>query len=311
MRQSQNGTNFIRDQLDSKLNYELTRNKPTDFTRKRKIGPKEIIIYNLNKKGLSSKMEEYQFFKITGYQSISTSGMLKQREKLNPNIFVHLNNGLLDVYYQECRDEMKLYKGYLLTATDGSEFEIPNTKTSKENFGSITSGYKKTENSARAKVSIVIDILNKFVLDVCIAKHRTNDMKLSKIHREQLLSKFNNYKIINIKDRGYISLEDMFYSINNNIKFIQRLDSKTFNREISQMKSNDEEKEIQYEYNRIKYFKKTVPELYQYYLNGNTIKLRTVKIELEAGTEILLTNLDFVYEEIRELYKLRWSNASI
>lgn len=310
MKQNQNGTNFIKDQLDSNLNYELIRNKPTDFTRKRKIGPKELIIYNMNKKGLSSKMEEYHFFKITEYESISTPGMLKQREKLNPEIFRHLNDGLLNVYYKDCKEEMKLYKGYLLTATDGSEFEIPNTKTSKESFGSTTSGYKKTENVARAKVSIVIDILNKFVLDICIAKHRTNDMKLSKIHREQIISKFRDYKIINIKDRGYTSLEDMYYSINNNIKFIQRLDSKTFSKEISQMKSNDEEIEIQNEYNRIKYLKKTAPELYQYYLNGNTIKLRAIKIELETETEILLTNLDFTYEEMKELYKLRWSIES-
>lgn len=307
MRQSQNGTNFIKNQLDYNLNYELTRNNPTDFTRKRKIGPKELIIYNMNKKGLSSKMEEYQFFKITGYESISTPGMLKQREKLNPEIFRHLNDGLLNVYYKDCKDEMKLYKGYLLTATDGSEFEIPNTKNSKKTFGSTTSGYKKTENVARAKVSIVIDILNKFVLDICIAKHRTNDMKLSKIHRKQIRSKFSDYKIINIKDRGYISLEDIYYSIKNNIKFIQRLDSKTFKKEISQMKSNDEEIEIQYEYNRIKHLKKTSPELYQYYLAGNTIKVRAIKIELDTETEILLTNLDFEHEEMKELYKLRWS----
>lgn len=310
MKQSQRGTNFIRDQLDSKLNYELARNKATDFTRKRKIGPKELIIYNMNKKGLSSKMEEYQFFKITGYESISTPGMLKQREKLNPEIFTHLNDGLLNVYYNDCKNEMKLYKGYLLTATDGSEFEIPNTKVSKENFGSTTSGYKKNESAARAKVSIVLDILNKFVLDVEIAKHRTNDMKLSKLHREKIINKLNNYKIISIKDRGYISLEDMYYSIINNIKFVQRLDSKSFSKEISQMKSNDEEIEIEYEYNRIKYLKKTAPELYEYYLNGNTIKLRAVKIKLETETEILLTNLDFTYEEIKELYKLRWSIES-
>ena len=310
MKQSQMGTNFIRDQLDSQLNYELVRNKSTDFTRKRKIGPKELIIYNMNKKGLSSKMEEYHFFKITGYENISTPGMLKQREKLNPNIFLNLNDGLLNVYYKDCKDEIKLYKGYLLTATDGSEFEIPNTKVSKESFGSTTSGSKKTETTARAKVSIVLDILNKFVLDVCIAKHRTNDMKLSKIHRENIKSKFINYKVINVKDRGYVSLEDMYYSINNNIKFVQRLDSKSFSKEISQMKTNDEEIEIQYEYNRIKYLKKTAPELYEYYLNGNTLKLRAVKIKLETETEILLTNLDFTYEEIKELYKLRWSIES-
>ena len=84
MKQSQIETNFIRDQLDSKLNYELARNKPTYFTRKRKIGPKELIIYNLNKKGLSSKMEEYQFFKITGYESISTPGHAQTKRKIKP-----------------------------------------------------------------------------------------------------------------------------------------------------------------------------------------------------------------------------------
>ena len=83
MKQGYAGTNFIRNQLESNLNYEILKNKATDFTRKRKIGPKELIIYNLNKKGLSSKMEEYLFFKITGYENISIPGMLKQREKLN------------------------------------------------------------------------------------------------------------------------------------------------------------------------------------------------------------------------------------
>lgn len=195
-------------------------------------------------------------------------------------------------------------------ATDGSEFEIPNTKISKEVFGSITSGYKKTENAARAKVSMVVDILNKFVLDTCIEKHRTNDMKLAKIHREKVPSKLNGYKIINIKDRGYASLEDIYFSIKNDIKFVQRLDSKSFKKEINQMKSNDENIEIQYEYNRIKYFKKTAPELYEYYMNGNTIQIRALKIELETETEILLTNLDFSYEEIKELYGLRWSIES-
>lgn len=52
------------------------------------------------------------------------------------------------------------------------------------------------------------------------------------------------------------------------------------------MKSNDKNIEIQYEYNRTKYFKKTAPE---YYINGNTIQIRAIKIELETENEILLT----------------------
>lgn len=76
------------------------------------------------------------------------------------------------------------------------------------------------------------------------------------------------------------------------------------------MKSNDEEIEIEYEYNRIKYLKKTSPELYKYYIEGNVFKVRAIKIQLEKETEILLTNLYFTYEEIKKLYSMRWEIES-
>lgn len=76
------------------------------------------------------------------------------------------------------------------------------------------------------------------------------------------------------------------------------------------MKSNDETIEIGYEYNLVKYYKESDPELYEYLNNGDTIKIRCVKIELESGEiEYLLTNLDcsdFSYEEISKLYNYRW-----
>ena len=76
------------------------------------------------------------------------------------------------------------------------------------------------------------------------------------------------------------------------------------------MKSNDEFIEIKYEYNRVKYYKKINSELCEYLENGNTIKIRCVKIQLENGEiEYLLTNLEkkeMTTENIKELYNLRW-----
>jgi len=77
------------------------------------------------------------------------------------------------------------------------------------------------------------------------------------------------------------------------------------------MISNDEQIEIGYQYDRVRHFKKSAPKLYEYLKNGNTVKMRAIKIELETETEFLLTNLDFSYEEIKELYNLRWSIESI
>ena len=76
------------------------------------------------------------------------------------------------------------------------------------------------------------------------------------------------------------------------------------------MNGNDDIIEIGYETNRAKYYKKPDPELYDYLSNGNTIKIRCVKIKLETGEiEYLLTNLEykeFSTVDISKLYNLSW-----
>jgi len=76
------------------------------------------------------------------------------------------------------------------------------------------------------------------------------------------------------------------------------------------MNGNDDIIEIGYETNRVKNYKDSDPELYNYLINGNTIKIRCVKIELSTDKiEYLLTNLDyeeFSTNDINELYNFRW-----
>ena len=48
--------------------------KETNYIRKRKIGPQDIILYELNKKGLSSKMEIINFNNINNVKNISSPG---------------------------------------------------------------------------------------------------------------------------------------------------------------------------------------------------------------------------------------------
>jgi len=39
-------------------------------------------------------------------------------------------------FYNDYKEEVKLFKGYILTATDGSDFEIPNTNITRVNYNS-------------------------------------------------------------------------------------------------------------------------------------------------------------------------------
>ena len=76
------------------------------------------------------------------------------------------------------------------------------------------------------------------------------------------------------------------------------------------MKTDDEIIEIKPNSNRTYPYREKNPELYNYLISGNSIKVRCVKVTLNTGeTEILLTNLEqneFSKEEIKELYNYRW-----
>ena len=305
MKYNQKELNFIINELKKNTIIEKSRFNKKDFSRKRKIGPKEIIEYNLNKKGLSSKMEKYNFLRITDYEDISSPGLLKQREKLNPEVFKYLNEGTLNIFYNECKDEVKTYKGYVLVAVDGSDFEIPNTKTTKKEYSVLM----KNDECARATVSTMFDVLNGYVIDTLIRPYRTSEIEMEKEHLRNSKKIIKEQKIIRIKDRNYRSIEDFYYSNKNDEKYITRLQDKVYKKYIDRMKENDEIIEIEYQYDRVRYYKTRNPELYKDLKKKEPIKVRIVKIELENGTkEILATNLgkEFTSEDIKEIYKLRW-----
>ena len=78
------------------------------------------------------------------------------------------------------------------------------------------------------------------------------------------------------------------------------------------MKSNDEQVEIEYQYDRLRYYKEKNKELYNFYKDGNKINIRIVNIELPTGeVESLATNLSeniFSLEDLDYIYMTRWNS---
>lgn len=306
MKYNQRGLDFIIKELTTKRIIEKSKMKQEDFSRYRKIGPKQLIEYNLNKKGLSSKMEKYNFLNVSGYEDISMPGLLKQREKLNPEVFTYLNIGTLNIFYNECTEEVKSYKGYIVTAIDGSDFEIPNTKLSKETYSKLMND----NDCARATVSTMFDVLNGYVIDTLIRPYRTSEIEMEKEHLKNSKNIIKEQKIIRVKDRNYRSLEDFYYSNKNGERYVTRLKESDYKKYIEKMKTNDEDIVIEYQYDRVRFHKKKNPEFYKELLKKVGIRVRIVKIKLNNGsTEILATNLskeEFTQDEIKEIYRLRW-----
>lgn len=289
------------------LNYRC-RKREKDFSRNRKLTPKDLILYTLNNRGKTTKMELYDFIQEYNIDEVSMPALLKQREKLNENIFKKLTKEALVRFYKEFPQEVKTYNGYILGAIDGSDCEVPNTKETRERYKSINSS--NDDRVARIKLSNCYDVINGYVLDTEIAeyKHWELDLAMKHIESTNYITKY--FPIIYVMDRGYFSLAVMYHLINDGTKFIIRLNKSYLKPEQKSMKTNDEFVEIKYQYNRIRNYKDKDEEFYNYYENGNTISLRFVNIELPTGEiETIITNInnkDLSREDISKIYQLRW-----
>lgn len=289
--------------LNDKI-LKIARKEPKNFTRKRKLTVQDLILYLLNKKGLTTKMELYQFSKLCKKEEVSSPALLKQREKMNPEVFKYLNQASMKDFYENHVKEVKTYKGYVIVGIDGSSWEVPNTKEAKE--------YSKSpiNQCPRVKVSNCFDVLNCYIIDTQIEPDNYGEIALAKRHLIETKELVGDFPLIRVMDRGYNSLSDMYHSNKTNEKFIVRLNHRRLKKEYEAMKSDDEWVEIENLYSRIRYYKTNDNELYNYYQSGNKVKVRFVKLPLETGEiEILVTNLsdnEFSKEELAELYQLRW-----
>lgn len=302
-----NNINEIIDIINNDSFKNKCRMNEKAFTRERKLKCKDLVLYELNKRGLSTKMEILNFNNINYVENVSAPALFKQREKLNPEAFTYLIQESLKNFYTNYKKEVKTYKGYILEAVDGSDFEVPNTPKAREKYNG-----KQKQQCARVTVSTCYDILNKYTLDTIVEKYDYSETEMLKQHMETIEKEkiIDKYKPIVIADRNYRNLSFFYHAIEKNQKFLIRIGTKVYKEETSKMKTADENIEIKYSRDRISYYKNSDPNLYEYLKKGNTIKIRCIMIVLETGEiEYLLTNLEediFSTNDINELYNLRW-----
>lgn len=201
---------------------ERSKKEAKDFTRQRKLTVESLICYNLNKRGLTTKMELEDFIELCNIGNVSSSALLKQREKLNPEVFKYLHHDLLKDFYSLFQKEVKTYKGYVLSAIDGSEWEIPNTKQTRQRWN------PRSSQCAKAQVSNCYDVLNCYVLDTEVRMSKHSELELAKVHLKKAKEIVGNFPIIRIMDRGYNSLSEVYHSTKDNEKFVIRIQSTFF-----------------------------------------------------------------------------------
>lgn len=288
------------------LDYVRMGDYPNSFTRKRKMPADDIIISILSRKGLTTSMDILDYFDEKGSgESVSKQAYLKQRKKLNYEVFSYLNTSYLQNFYGELAAE-DLYKGYLVLAVDGSKGEVP---ASKENAAAF--GTRDGESGVvRALVSCINDVFNKFTLDMQLGSIYDSETELAVANIMRAKEIVGGIPIIVLFDRGYPGLKLINTLDEMGIKYLFRLSSNDYKKERSEMESDDEMVKLQHTYPRIAKIRKKHPEAAASLVAKGHTETRIVRDITPSGEEIAfatsLTMEELTTVDVAKLYFKRW-----
>jgi IS4 transposase len=279
----------------------------SSWSRERDMPLSDILMCTLGKKALSTTMEVRQYFQEAGKaeQTVSKQDYLRQRQKLNPEVFKVLNREYLREYYGG--DEAKLWRGYVVLAVDGSRVEIPNSAANRKAYGESENQYGKAV--ARANFSGIYDVHNRFFLDIGAHPFTSSEITEGKAHIEAIREILGDRPVLLIFDRNYGSLEFINYAEKAGINYLIRLRKGNYKAEVEGMEGRDEWVDIQHTKGRTRHVQEAAPERAAELEQEGWTPARIVKTQFVSGEKgALITNLpeSCGAAEIRRLYRKRW-----
>ena len=287
--------------------YILEENK---FLRNRKLPQECIMKYIPWNRGRTTALEALYFMEEYWGEmdmDVSKQAISERRMIIDPQAYIDINNDLIRRIYKK-PEELETYKGYYLTAIDGSIFDLPNYPTIREDFNIKENTYH-SNNTATARVSTLVDVLNEFILSSSITNRKESEVKLASNHLNDVKSKINLRKTIIICDRGYGSKQLMLKIMKHHSKFVIRLRSTTFKEKRAKMTKNDQIIWIPLDETYIKTIKDK--KLQKFAIKKEILRLRIINIELPSGEiETLATNIydeSFTINDFKEIYNKRWT----
>lgn len=146
------------------------------------------------------------------------------------------------------------------------------------------------------------------MIKLIIDKYQRGEKNVFLENVESVIKELQNKKLLFIFDRGYISLGLLLKLEELGIKYLFRVASNCYKKELQMVKSNDETIKLKITKQRLKNIEE---EKQKEYLKRKFKEERLVKVELDTGEiEYLITNLsieEMPQEKMKELYYERWN----
>lgn len=264
-----------------------SRTKSTYFTRQgnNKLTFTSIILFCMNfvKKTIQLELKDFFILLNKTELSISKQGFSEARQKISPTAFIKLADAVTEWFYDD--GVINTFRGYRLSAIDGSIFELNNSERLRNAFGYVEN---KTIKYARAMASSIYDLENDIIIVSTITKYTSGerDVAIELIEKLKMMGLKNDLILF---DRGYPSRKFISYLEDSKIKFLMRVSRSTM-KEVTETNGSD--------------------QLIKIKVYGKVICLRVLRFMLDSGIEeVLVTNLldeDISIQEFKELYFKRW-----
>ena len=288
----------IKNKLFSLEFIEQHKKGKNDFIRNRKLNFVNLVLFILQrgKSSLQRELEKYFAFVERG-REITASALTHARKKLRPEVFISLNNALVESFYQTGNSTFTDGIRRIL-AVDGSRLELPDNKEVVEEFGRAN---KQPDAKPLGIVSALFDVVNKVVLDSSINPANSSENHLAFYH----LGRVRQGDLV-ILDRGYKCLWLMLGIVQKGADYLIRLPVNAFKEVELFEKSNEMEAIV-----TLHPTPKVIQQCLDLGIEAMPLKVRLVKVILDTGgKELLVTSLIdstmYPVTIFQELYTLRW-----
>jgi hypothetical protein len=291
---------FIKKIINSPDFIHRHRQKPTDFSRKRKLPANALISFLLSFLRGSYQNELDRFFNSlnrsdTIKRVVSKAAFSKARLKLKYQAFIELNHKLNQFLEEHFR--LKTWRDFRLLALDSSTIRLPHTEDIQNHFGVWR--VRQGRPSPMARLSQLFDPLNKVTVDAIISPKNQGERQLAANHLLHLMP--NDLLLL---DRGYPAWWLFALILSMDAQFCARI-SRKWKIVQSFLASGEKQRII-----LLAIPNTSVKQAIDLGLDHKPLKLRLIRLGSEDSPVVLITSLtdtvQYPYLQFSDLYRLRW-----
>jgi hypothetical protein len=271
------------------------------WTRQRELSFEKVAVLILQGHRCCLQTNLNRFYQAMGElpDMPSSSAYCQARQKLSPELFIHLNDQATEHFYRAEAEEPPLasWKGHRLVGADGSVVNLPDTPETRRHY---TVQQTPAGERVQALGCALYDVIHQVGLRVDLSRKRAEKHFLF----ETALSVTRPGDLL-LMDRGYADYAVMAFCRKHQRDFLIRMPAQSFSRVNAFRRSEATDQVVE-----LKLPDKQKRWVRQQQL-AETLRVRLIKVVLDSGeVEVLATSLLdgqlYPAEDFKPLYAQRW-----